>query len=403
MTTSLKLKIRPSRVEGKAGTLYIRVIHNRIVRQINAGYKIYPSEYLNGDIVVPEQNAERCRYLTEIQQKVRQDMTRLENIIKKWKCAGREYTADDIVAAYCLLDDDESKFGVFARKVARHLKNIGKTRLSETYASSINSFLRFRGVKGDIWLDKVDENLIIAYEHYLIRECGLCRNTSSFYMRNLRAIYNRAVQEGLISDHAPFRRVYVGVDKTVKRAVSKEIISRMKNLDLTAQPELAVARDVYLLIFYLRGIPFGDLVRLETKQLQNGHLRYRRRKTNQELVIKLERPMWEIINRYHVDGSPYLLPFITDVNGNVRKQYLNALHRINAHLMKIGEMLKCPIRLTTYTARHGWASIARSLNIPISVISQSLGHESERTTRIYLDTLDNKLIDKANLAVINTV
>lgn len=403
MTTSLKLKIRPSRVKGQAGTLYIRVIHNCMVRQINMGYKIYPSECEGGEIRVPGHGSERFRYLTEVRQRVRKDVKRLEHIIGTWKHAGREYTADDIVAAYCLPDGDADLLCVFARKEVRWLRDIGKIRLSETYASSVNSFLRFRGVEGDVRLDEVDEDLMMAYEHYLIRECGLCRNTSSFYLRNLRAIYNRAVKKGLVRDHAPFRRVYVGVDKTVKRAVSKETISRMKRLDLTAQPELAVARDMYLLIFYLRGIPFGDLARLETRQLQDGHLRYRRRKTNQELVIKLERQMKEIIDRYHVDGSPYLLPFITDAGGDVRRQCLNALHRVNANLKMIGEMVKSPVRLTTYTARHGWASIAHSLDIPISVISQSLGHDSEKTTRIYLDSLDNRLIDKANLVVINTV
>ena len=142
---------------------------------------------------------------------------------------------------------------------------------------------------------------------------------------------------------------------------------------------------------------------LETSQLKNGYLTYFRQKTHQKLEIKWEEQMQEIVERYHVKGSRYLLPILTETGEDIRRQYLNALHRMNVQLKKIGRLVNCPIPLTTYTARHGWASAAHSLNISTPFISQALGHDSEKTTHIYLNSLNNKVIDDANLTVIHAV
>ena len=135
--------------------------------------------------------------------------------------------------------------------------------------------------------------------------------------------------------------------------------------------------------------------------MQNGVLTCRRQKANRQLSIKWERPMQEIIDKYDTAGSPYLLPIIRDLNIDRRKQYKNASHLVNNKLKKIGEQLGLGISLTSYVARHAWASIAKSKNIPISTISEALGHDSETTTRIYLTSLDTSSVDKANSIVLN--
>ena len=403
MTTSVKAKFRPSRVKGKAGAIYFRVIHDRVARQIGTGYKLYPEEWKDGEVVLPEQNSERGRYLAELAQNLKTMKKQVEATIQRLDESGKPYTADDVVAAYLLPDDDEHSLRVFSYKLAEHLKRTGKHRLAETYTSSVNSFLRFRGEQGDIRLDEIDEDLIKEYEYYLLEECKLCRNTSSFYNRNLRAIYNRAVKKKLTIDRHPFAEVYTGVDKTAKRAIPIQTVKDIKDLDLSKDAEMAFARDLYLMSFDLRGISFVDLAMLETGQLRNGYLTYSRQKTHQKLEIKWEKQMQEIVDRYHVEGSRYLLPILSEDGGDLRRQYLNALHRMNLQLKKIGKLVNCPIPLTTYTARHCWASAAYRLNIPTSSISQALGHDSEKTTRIYLNSLDNRVIDDANLTVIRAV
>ncbi len=403
MTTSVKTKFRPSRVKGKPGSIYFQVIHERVARQISTGCKLFLEEWENGEVAFPEQDTERSRYLEEMAQNLQNMKKRIEAIIRRFDESGKLYTADEVVAAYQLPDDDEHSLRVFSHKLTEHLKRTGKHRLAETYTSAVNSLMRFRGERGDIRLDEMNEDLIKEYEHYLLDDCGLCRNTSSFYNRNLRAIYNRAVKKELTIDRHPFAEVYTGVDKTTKRAIPIQTVKEIKDLDLSKDAGMAFARDLYLMSFNLRGISFVDLAMLETDQLKNGYLTYSRQKTRQKLEIKWEKQMQEIVDRHHVKGSRYLLPIISEYGGDIRRQYQNALHRMNVLLKKIGQMVNCPIPLTTYTARHCWATTAYRLNIPTPSISQALGHDSEKTTRIYLKSLDNQMIDDANLTVIRAV
>ena len=154
---------------------------------------------------------------------------------------------------------------------------------------------------------------------------------------------------------------------------------------------------MFLFSFYTRGMSFVDMSYLRRKDLSNGILTYRRHKTGQLLHIKWEACMQEIVNKYKNENSTFLLPIINTADvEEQRKQYIYSAHNINRCLKKIGAMLGLSLPLTMYVARHTWASIAKQRNIPISVISDGLGHDSELTTRIYLSSLNNIEIDKAN-------
>lgn len=287
----------------------------------------------------------------------------------------------------------------FMESTIAKLKALGKVRVSETYSSALSSFRKFRNGK-DVALDKIDSDMIMAYESYL-HNSGISPNSSSFYMRNLRAIYNRAVENGLVCQRFPFKHVYTGIDKTIKRALPLKAIRQIKEKDLSANPKFEFARDMFLLSFYTRGMSFVDMAYLKKKDLSNGILSYRRRKTGQLLHIKWERCMQEIVQKYNIPQSEYLLPIIkASCHTDSRVQYIYAAHNINRSLKVIGKGLGLPLNLTLYVARHSWASIARSKNIPLSVISEGMGHDSENTTRIYLASLDTATIDKANRTIL---
>ena len=113
--------------------------------------------------------------------------------------------------------------------------------------------------------------------------------------------------------------------------------------------------------------------------------------------------MQEIINKYDTQGSPYLLPIIRDMEVDGRKQYKKTAHLVNLKLKRLGMQLGLSIPLTTYVARHAWASIAKSKNISLSVISEAMGHDTENTTRIYLASLDASLVDKANSLILKSL
>ncbi len=400
---TVKIRFRPSTIDGGQGSIFYQVIHNRIARQQKTGYRIYGYEWncQLSEVTLPGSNEVRKRYLSEINDRIRMDVKHFHKIIADFEHSGCEYSADDVIAEFASYNPESFLFS-FMEGVIANLKTLGKIRTSETYYATLCSFRRFRENR-DLALDDMDSDMMMAYEAYL-RNKGIRSNSSSFYMRILRAVYNRAVEKGLTLQRHPFKHVYTGVDKTVKRAVPLKVIKQIKEMDFSTNPTFDFARDMFLLSFYTRGISFVDMAFLRKKDLQNGILSYRRRKTGQQLFIKWEKCMQEIVDKYDTSHSNYLLPIIKPFcDIDERKQYIYASHNINRCLKIIGKKLGLSLSLTFYVARHAWASIAKSKNVPLSVISEGMGHDSEATTRIYLASLDTVAIDKANSMILKSL
>lgn len=399
---TIKVKFRFSSICSKEGVLYYQIIHNRIVRQIGTKYRLFSHEWNNqlSEVVLLGNDTERKRYLLTLSQEVKSDIDRLKRIISSFHCNHGSYTSDDIVCSF-QKPVDEKKLSVFMQTIIQHLKNLERLRTSEAYMATLNSFMLFRN-KEDILLDEIDSELMATYEAWL-QSRGVSANTSSFYMRNLRAVYNRAVRKNIVQQHYPFKYVYTGIDKTVKRALPLKVIKQIKEMDLLLFPSLEFARNMFLFSFYTRGMSFVDMAYLKKKDLQYGSISYRRKKTGQQLFIKWEPCMSEIVSKYPIPDSSYLLPIIKMNDANEREQYLKMAHFINAKLKEIGKRLGLSIPLTMYVARHSWASIAKSENIPISVISEGMGHDSETTTLIYLASLDTSAVDNANKRILQSL
>lgn len=288
----------------------------------------------------------------------------------------------------------------YMQQVIDRLSRLGKHKLASNYRCALSSFRRFRA-DADLLFSDLTDDMMVDYEAWL-RCSGICKNTSSCYIRNLRATYNRAVKESIVTQCYPFRQVYTGIDKTMKRAISLSDLKRIKELDLSSSPCQERARDFFLFSFYTRGMSFVDMAYIQKSDLNHGILIYRRRKTDQLLSIKWENKMQQIVSKYDTKESSYLLPIIRHPN-NAYQEYRNASRQINVHLRKIGEQLHLPIPLTMYVARHTWANVARHKNISTSIISEAMGHNSEETTRIYLSSLDTTYIDKANKLILNSI
>ena len=399
---TVKIKFRPSTVDGGQGSIFYQVIHNRVARQQKTGYRLYGNEWDShlSEVVLPKFNKSRRRYLSEIGDKIRIDVKHFQKVIANFEYIGCDYTADDVIAEF-VTDNPENYLFSFMEGVIANLKTLGKIRTSETYAATLCSFKRFREDR-DVPLDDMDSDMMMAYEAYL-KNNGVSPNSSSFYMRNLRAVYNRAVEKELTSQRFPFKYVYTGVDKTVKRAVPLKVIKRIKEMDFSMNPTSDFARDMFLMSFYTRGMSFVDMAYLRKKDLQNGVLSYRRRKTGQQLFIKWEKCMQEIVDKYDNSLSEYLLPIIKPMKGDERTHYQNAMYLINRKLKEIGKMTGVQLPLTMYVARHSWASVAKNKNVPISVISEGMGHDSEMTTQIYLASLDTAVVDRANKMILKSL
>ncbi|MFT4221462.1 tyrosine-type recombinase/integrase [Dysgonomonas sp.] len=392
---SIKVKFRISTSKDNEGILFIQVIYNRQVRQIKTSYRIHLHEWdeKNSRIRVNQASGERIEYLRVVEEALIRMSEEVQSSVRYLEEKVTPYTCDDILQAYhsyttrCLYP--------FMRQTIEHLKQIGKTRTSETYTCTLNSFMRFQK-NMDISLDQIDSTLMLAYEAWL-KEQGICMNSVSFYMRILRAVYNRGVEKEITPQRYPFKHVYTGIEKTLKRAVTLKTIKQVKQADLLMFPSLDYARDMFMLSFYTRGMSFVDMAYLKKADLNNGILSYRRKKTGQQLFIRWEECMQEIVDKYLcISSSPYLLPIIKNPGDNPRKQYRNAILSVNKNLKSLSRKMGLSTVLTTYVARHSWASIAKSKNIPVSVISEGMGHDSEMTTQIYLASLDTAVVDRAN-------
>ena len=398
---SIKVKFRPSTVADHEGTIYYQIIHERKVRQLLSDYKIFPSEWDESrSMATTTQKSERKSFILSIRERIRWDVERLNKIDKKLDANGLTYTADEVIDEFNRYANEYSLFN-FMESIIVKLKQNGKVRTSETYKSALNNFKKFRKDE-DIMLDCLTSEIMESYEAWH-KGRGVAPNTISFYMRILRAVYNRAVEDDIIENRNPFKHVYTGVDKTVKRALPLSVIKKIKTLDLSLNASLDYARDMFLMSFYLRGMSFIDMAFLKKSDLKNGYVTYRRRKTGQQLIIEWTKEMQMILDKYPENATDYQLPIIKNPGTNERCTYRNMGYNINHNLKKIAKMVGVQIPLTLYVARHSWASAAKAKGIPLSVISEGMGHDSEATTQIYLASLDTSVVDRANSLILKSL
>ena len=398
---TIKVKFRPSTITGREGTIYYQIIHERKVRQFLSDYHVYSSEWdENRSMVTTTQKSDRKSYILSIRERIRWDVERLTKIFRKLESDGLAYTTDDVIDEFNRYANEYSLFN-FMEGIIIKLKQNGKVRTSETYTAALNSFMKFRKDE-DIMLDCLTSQIMEAYEAWH-QSRSVAPNTISFYTRILRAVYNRAVEDEIIENRNPFRHVYTGVDKTVKRALTLSVIKKIKSLDLSLAPALDYARDMFIMSFMLRGMSFIDMAYLRKADLANGYVIYCRRKTGQQLTIEWTKEMQLILDKYPENASDYLLPIIRNPGMNERCAYRNAGYNINHNLKAIAKKVGVSIPLTLYVARHSWASAAKAKGIPISVISEGMGHDSETTTQIYLASLDASVVDKANSLILKSI
>lgn len=403
---SIKVKFRKSSLPDKEGSIFFQFIHRRKVKNLATPYHIYPDEWdYESESIKAGANVSRQNYLRSIRDQLDYDLQKFYKIINEIESRSPFFSIEEIIMKFQEENKVETLFSFF-RKQILYLSEIGKKRTSENYSVTLNSLKAC--FHKDINFSDIDERMVLKYECFL-RKRNVCANTLSFYMRVWRAIYNKAVGEGLASQKYPFRKVYTGIAKTRKRALPIEILKKIKGIDLSCNEPLDYARDMFLLSFYLQGMSFIDMAFLRKKDLRNGHIVYFRKKTGQQLNIKWTKEMKSIVSKYSGnkkysdDKSCYLLPIINGKGGDVLSGYRNRGMAINRGLKKIAYRLSINFPLTLYVARHSWATTAHSQGVPLNVISEGLGHDSERTTKIYLASLDTRVIDTANKIVIKAI
>lgn len=405
---SVKVKLKTDKLlSDDTHPIVIQVIHNR-KRKI-----FYLGRSASKDQWDEEKNEPSIKHPDRklIKSRIKNALLDINTIIVEFENKNQYFTLTDIERKYKTKKSDTT-FDEFCEDIISSFKKLGKNGNAIVYQSALESFKDFE--KGRKYqLDEIDYNLIKRYEEFLAKKTIVLKkkktikkmtiNGISFYLRTLRAILNRAIKENLMdSTIYPFKNITIKSAETKKRAVNKDIMKMVEELDLTDNENLQVWRDLFMFSFYNRGMNFVDMAFLKVSNIKNGRIEYTRQKTGQQFNIKITDKAKAVIEKYSNLKNPdaYIFPIIYRKD-NEYIDYRNAMRLMNKKLKKISELLKLDIPLTTYVTRHSWATIAKRSGISTSVISEGLGHTTEEITQVYLDSFENDVLDEANDIVIN--
>ena len=401
---SLTYYYRPSRRgEAVPGRLCLRVVHRRRGKSLSTPYRLSREEFdvlSREDGEIPESLGDIRRYM----QDTRDTFARIVNSVNIYTC--------DTEKLIRPLRCRDNHFAEYALSLAEHLESWGHMRTARAYRSTVKRLAGFTG--RSVCLSAICKELVESFEAYL-REEGLLPNTISFYMRNLRAIYNKAVEEGLIEDKGrpPFKHVFTGFHRTAKRALSLAQMQQVQEMEYSLwleaghkplcsrQLTLYKSWRLFIFCFHARGMCFADLAYLKKENISQGIIHYYRKKTGGLIEVKVTPQMQRIIDSFagETAGSPYVFPIIVHADRNARLQYESGLSRQNRLLKQLAKEAGIEVALSTHVARHSWASIAKYSDMPLWVISEGLGHSSEKTTYTYLAGLERSRLDVANETV----
>jgi len=293
----------------------------------------------------------------------------------------------------------------FVASYSGRLNDAGRFRMYTAHQSVLNSVSEFCGNAIPPLKTVYTKDFLRRYEDYLIYK-GCMRNTISFYMTVLRSIYGIAVAAGKIQIIPQlFADVFTGSDPTEKRAIDSDVIALLYATDLSESPRLERCRDIFILSFYLQGMAFVDLAYLRKSDIQGDIVTYRRRKSGSLVCVSMLEPAKQILTKYEdeVEDSPYAFPLITLSGADAHRQRQSALRRHNRQLKALAAHLGIKDNLTSYVARHSWATMAHHNGVDVSVVSQAMGHHTEEITRVYLSSFAQAKLTEANHIVLKAV
>lgn len=397
---SVKIMLNKSRIR-KDGTypLVFQIIYRRQKKLIYMDYRLRTEDFdpVREMVVHNEQTPFSMKEVKKMNSSIRKQKKEILARVSELLEEEAEFSVKDIVAHFNNNGDGICLLAFFDNCIDEKLvlKKYGIAAAYKSTQSSIRLFLEDR----DIYMANISEKLVDGYRSFLM-ERKVSDNTIKYYMRNFRSIYNAAIRKGYrFKEKYPFARLRAAPSQTVKRALSKEQMRAINNLELPPRSNLEKYRDLFLFSFFAQGMPFVDLVMLKKENICEGVISYKRYKSKLQVHVKVTEQIQALLDKYQNDGK-YVFDIIKEnADKSEYDQYRIALIYSNRNLKKIGKMLGFEVPLTTYCARHTWANEAKNSGAPLMVISEGLGHQSEKTTLIYLKGLDLTVLDIINRKV----
>jgi site-specific recombinase XerD len=406
MNTSITLALdkRSPKLDGTC-PIVLRITHHKKVSQLSTGFSVKASDW-----------NEQTRTIKP-HYKGTESVTRLNNQLQKKKAEAVDIIAKlderKVLNTYTVIQiksiveqkPQHSSFTKYAEKVIQDQKDanrIGNARAHSSALAAIQKFVNGR----DITFMEINHAFLKKLELHHIKK-GKSYNGLAAYLRSIRAIYNLAISEGIADKELyPFDKYEITTVKTRKRAISPSAIRSIEDIDLNDSHPLYHARNYFILSFYLRGISFADLAGLKLENIIDGRIIYDRRKTGKPYSVKITDKIQAILNIYLVNKEKhdYIFPIVK--RETIEDKYKDiewARRRFNKKLKKLAELCGIQENLTSYVSRHSFATIAKNIGIATASISDMLGHSDIKTTQIYLDSLQDDMLDDLHDQIIRKV
>lgn len=307
-----------------------------------------------------------------------------------------------------LLNDQKNKFELktvcqFYLELIEQYAQESKCGNRLIYKSSFNSLKTFTHDKLDIPFSDIDADWLKRYEKWL-RSKGNKETTISLMFRTLRSTYNKAIKAKCArkSDY-PFDDYKINKFDTTtqKRAIAKTDVLKFTTevQSIGKQQYMELSKDIFVFSYLCGGINFTDIANLTNENIQNGRLHYIRQKTQKPIKIGIPQEAMQIIEKYSKESNGYLFPILNSKVHKTALQKQNRIHKIlgkvNKNLKLLAAQLGVEANVTTYVARHSFASVLKKSGVNIALISEALGHSDIATTQIYLDNFDDEQMDEA--------
>ena len=373
--------------------LVLRITKDRKRRYFSLGISVKP-EYWD---FVKNQPKANCPNKEEIQQIITEKIRLYQEQVLDYKMHDKDFTAKSLIEKVNKPVKLKTVESLFNAQIS-NLQNGNRTGYAMTFKRLKSSLIDFNKHL-DIYFSDIDVSFLKNYEAWL-RGKGLKENSIGIRIRTLRVLYNIAIEENIVkAEHYPFGSFKVArlCQKTAKRAISKKNIQKVINYQgKTDYEKLAI--DLFAFSYLTAGINFVDMAYLTQKNIIENRLTYVRKKTKKVITVPLHKEATAILEKNKQNNCPYLFPILSPFH-KTTQQKDNRVHKVigkvNKCLKEIGKELKLPIDLTTYVARHSFATVLKRSGVSTSIISESLGHSSERITQVYLDSFENSQIDAA--------
>lgn len=373
--------------------LVIRICKDGKKKYQSIGISINP-KYWDFEKNQPKRN---CPNKEEIQRIILERTREYQEQILDYKIENKQFTASSLIQKVNSPVKFKTVQSLFDIQIQR-LTSADRLNYALTYKDLRNSLIKFNKHL-DIYFSDIDITWLKKYEAWL-RSYELKENTIGIRFRTFRALYNLAIEENIVkSEYYPFDNYKVSKlkQKTAKRSIVKDDIMSIINYESYSN-EKQFAVDLFAFSYFMGGINFVDISRLTKNNIQDGYLCYVRKKTKRLIKLPLQNKAIELINKYSSSQNHYLFPILNSFH-KTEQQKANRVHKVitkvNKRLKEIGKELNIPIDLTTYVARHSFATVLKRSGVNTSIISESLGHSSEKVTQIYLDSFENSQIDEA--------